>query len=193
MADTNYMPKVYLKRGSDEQVVADGGQVTVESGGEIEIESGGTISVESGGSIAGGSGGVFTFYGTDFTADKLQNFFLSHQTTTQYISAGTIFDSANILPAYGYHRFYASTDLSLASITLPTPDSGCILYLDGAHMSGDANLSVTVSGTTITLINQNSTALSSFEISALGYAKLICIRASEWAIVESNITEKVLA
>lgn len=48
-ADSTYTTKVYHKQGGDEEVVADGGQITVESGGEIEIESGGIIDVESGG------------------------------------------------------------------------------------------------------------------------------------------------
>ena len=38
-----YVPKVYKTDGGDTEVVADGGELTVESGGEINIESGGTI------------------------------------------------------------------------------------------------------------------------------------------------------
>jgi len=193
MADATYQPKVYMLRGSDEQVVADGGQVTVESGGEIEVNSGGQIEVESGGKIDMESGSEFQFYNTDFTGDKMENFMLSYQTSTTYISSGTVFNSANIAPAYGWHHFDATTGLSLASITMPTPDSGCILYLDGRHMSGDANLSVTMSGTGYSLINRASTLLSSFEISAAGYCRLQCIRANEWAIMDADITEKPLA
>lgn len=36
MADETYGPKVYLKQGGDELVVASGGKITVESGGAIE-------------------------------------------------------------------------------------------------------------------------------------------------------------
>ncbi len=42
-ADATYGPKVYMKQGGDEQVVADGGTVTVESGGAITFESGATF------------------------------------------------------------------------------------------------------------------------------------------------------
>lgn len=40
-----YQPKVYRKQGGDEQVVADGGLITVESGGEIVVASGGSLTV----------------------------------------------------------------------------------------------------------------------------------------------------
>jgi hypothetical protein len=42
-ADATYGPKVYHKQGGDEEVVADGGTITVESGGTITVESGGTF------------------------------------------------------------------------------------------------------------------------------------------------------
>jgi len=42
-ADSTYTTKVYMKQGGDEQVVADGGAITVESGGAITFESGGTL------------------------------------------------------------------------------------------------------------------------------------------------------
>ena len=35
MADPTYGPKVYMKQGGDEMVVASGGKITVESGGQI--------------------------------------------------------------------------------------------------------------------------------------------------------------
>lgn len=35
-----YQPKVYRKQGGDEQVVADGGKITIESGGTLELKSG---------------------------------------------------------------------------------------------------------------------------------------------------------
>lgn len=42
-ADTSYQAKVYHKQGGDEEVVADGGAITVESGGDINVEAGGAI------------------------------------------------------------------------------------------------------------------------------------------------------
>jgi hypothetical protein len=51
MADETYGPKVYMKVGGDEQIVANGGLVTVESGGVIGFSSGGGILAASGSSI----------------------------------------------------------------------------------------------------------------------------------------------
>ncbi len=61
-ADTTYTTKVYHKQGGDEEVVASGGQITVESGGEIEIESGGTIEAEAGSTV--NVAGTLTVTGT---------------------------------------------------------------------------------------------------------------------------------
>jgi hypothetical protein len=36
MPDTSYGPKVYMKQGGDELVVASGGKITIESGGVID-------------------------------------------------------------------------------------------------------------------------------------------------------------
>ncbi|HXG36527.1 MAG TPA: hypothetical protein VNL15_06135 [Dehalococcoidia bacterium] len=35
MADATYQPKVYMKQGGDEQVVASGGQINIETGGKF--------------------------------------------------------------------------------------------------------------------------------------------------------------
>lgn len=42
-ADVTYQAKVYHKAGGDEQVVANGGVITIESGGKITEESGGAV------------------------------------------------------------------------------------------------------------------------------------------------------
>jgi len=44
-ADTTYGPKVYHKQGGDEQVIADGGKISVESGGIINFESGASLQI----------------------------------------------------------------------------------------------------------------------------------------------------
>jgi hypothetical protein len=43
MADASYAPKVYIKQGAEELVVASGGLVTVESGGTINLAAGGKL------------------------------------------------------------------------------------------------------------------------------------------------------
>jgi hypothetical protein len=158
MADDNtYQPKVYMKQGGNTQVVK--------------------------------SDGSFQFYNTDCTGTKLQNFFLSFQTHTDYYRSGAVsfFNVSQMPVAYGFHCWSGNTTMSLGSVTLAVPDSGCVLYLDGTHLIGDGNLSVLISG--ITMINMGSVALSSFEISAMGWARLVCLRANEWAVVEGNILE----
>jgi len=194
MADTNYQPKVYLLRGSDEQVIADGGQETVESGGEIEVNSGGQIEVESGGKIDMESGSEFQFYSTDFTADKMENFMLSFQTRADYASAaaGAVLSVSALKYNYGYHLFSGATGLVDGSVTLTAGDSGCILYLDGAHLVGNGNVSFH-DGAAISILNRASTLLSGFAISAAGWCRMVCLRANEWAIMEGNILEFALA
>jgi hypothetical protein len=38
MADTTYQPKVYLKQGGEEIVVASGGKLNIETGGQIVVD-----------------------------------------------------------------------------------------------------------------------------------------------------------
>lgn len=59
MADATYQPKVYMKQGGNEQVIASGGEQTIESGGVETIESGGKVTAESGGEFEGQGGGFF--------------------------------------------------------------------------------------------------------------------------------------
>jgi len=201
MADTNYQELVYHKRGGDELVIASGGTITMEDGGTATIESGGQLTVESGGELEIESGGTLDLNGgADFytvdqsnTAEKIRNLILSLTTHTDYyVSGGVSFYNVSQMPvAYGYHLWSGDTTMSKGSVTLPAPDSGCILWLNTDKLVGDANLSVLVSGYSI--INQGSIALSSFEISAVGYVKLICTVAGQWAIVEGNFTEHLAA
>lgn len=45
-ADATYGPKVYMKQGGDEQVIANGGTQTVESGGTVNVQSGATFNID---------------------------------------------------------------------------------------------------------------------------------------------------
>lgn len=54
-ADATYGPKVYMKQGGDEQVIANGGTQTVESGGAIIVDSGGTLTVNGTTTVTGGT------------------------------------------------------------------------------------------------------------------------------------------
>ena len=162
MADDNtYQAKIYLEQG--------GNRLVVKSDGE------------------------FKFFNTNFTGTKLENFMKSNFIQTDYYRSGAVsfFNVSQMPVAYGYHCWSGNTTMSLGSVTLAAPDSGCILFLDGTHLIGDANLSVLVSGYSI--INPGSVELSSFEMSAMGWARLVCIRLGQWAVVSGNILEHLAA
>ncbi len=62
MSDPTYQPKVYMKQGGDEQVIASGGKQTIESGGLVNVQSGATVAVAAfGGLTVGGDSVSATF------------------------------------------------------------------------------------------------------------------------------------
>ncbi len=70
MADETYQPKVYMKQGGDEQVVASGGAINIETGGAIKAN----------GTQAGASANLTHSVGTaDGTVDDVGSSF--NQTT----------------------------------------------------------------------------------------------------------------
>ena len=166
MADTKYQPKTYHKRGGDEYVIAAGGKLNMETGSE------------------------FQFFDQDFTADYMRNLMRSLTTFTDYYRSGAVsfFNVSQLACNYGHHMWSGDTTMSLGSVTLPMPDSGCVLWLNGDLLVGDGNLSVLISTSTL-MYNQGSVQISSFELSAVGYAKLVCIGAESWGVVEANYTE----
>lgn len=162
MADDNtYQPDVYMEQGGNKLVCK--------------------------------STGEFKFYDTDVTGAAMQNFILSFKTLTDYYRSGAVsfFNVSQMPVAYGFHAWSGNTTMSLGSVTLAAPDSGCVVYMDGTHLVGDANVSVLLSGHS--LINMCSVALSSFEISAVGWAWLMCPREGQWAVVAGNILEHLAA
>jgi len=159
--DNTYQPNVYMEQGGNKLVVK--------------------------------SGGEFQFYDSDYTGAMMENFMKSFTTHTDYYRSGAVsfFNVSQMPVAYGFHAWSGNTTMSLGSVTLAVPDSGCVVYMDGTHLIGDGNLSVLTSG--FSLINMGSVALSSFEMSAMGWAQLICPREGQWAVVAGNITEHLAA
>jgi len=94
MADDTYMPLVYMMQGGDEQVIADGGAVTVESGGSIALESGGTIAIADGGYVT-------LPVVTDTTAANLANAGISYIANASSALSTFILDA----PAAGVQKF----------------------------------------------------------------------------------------
>ena len=131
--------------------------------------------------------GNFQFYNTTVAGRELELNFLSNKTVTQYAST-TISASANILtPAYGAHVFSAATGLGdTGTATLPTASYGATLYLDGAYLVGNANVSVRTDSTVGLVLNTRGSDLSSFEMSATNYVKMVCSVDGTWQVVEEN-------
>lgn len=69
MADATYLPKVYMKQGGDEQVVASGGTINVETGGAIKAN--GTQAAAITNAPAGGTGATAGAYDTAPHRDEL--------------------------------------------------------------------------------------------------------------------------
>jgi len=157
MADSNYQTKVYMEQGGDKLVLA--------------------------------SGGEFQFYDTDFTSDKLLNMMKSLYSFNVYYRSGAVsfFNVSQLATNYGTHTWSGDTTMSLGSVTLPPPDSGCILWLNAHAVAGDGNVSVLIS-TATSMMDMNSTLISAFELSAVGYAKLVCINEGQWAVVDADYT-----
>lgn len=190
MADTTYINQaVYRKQGGDELVVANGGQETIESGGKQVVESGGEIEVQSGGIFDLQSGSNFILSGTTFNAKELLLAAISPITVTQHASAD-ISSGSVLTPAYGVHVFSAATGMSKASMLIPAASKGAVIYLDGAYLVGDANISALTASATGKVVNTRGSDLSSFELSAANFVKLACTIDGTWTVVEQkNITE----
>lgn len=223
MADASYdgQAKVYIKQGATEQVIANGGTLTLESGGAIAFESGGgvtlesgsTVTVESGGEIDVDSGGKIdlndgaSFYcvDTSFPAADVKYMLLSLKTVTAWGVSGTnLSGDSYITPNYGYHNYSAATGLSKTSTLLPSAHLGAFLVLNFSAYDTDANISImastgasnsTTTALSVSLQTAMGAALSSLEISAAGWIKLVCATEGTWTIVEDNdsVTERLAA
>ncbi len=114
------------------------------------------------------------------------------QSTSPYLS-GTAFSVSHTMLSIhgGYVYFSGSTGNSLFGLTLPSATLGCRLVLNGDYLSTDANVSVTVTNTSLSnhLYNCRSAEVSSFEISEGGSCTLVSLLDDNWTIVAGNITE----
>ena len=133
--------------------------------------------------------GNFQFYNTTVSGRELELQNISQRTITQHASAD-ISSGSVITPAYGVHVYSAATGMSKASATLPAASLGAWLYLDGAYLVGDANLSVRTDSTVGLILNKRGSDLSSFELSAANYLKAVCPVDGTWQVIEEgNYTE----
>jgi len=165
-----YVPKVHKTSGG-----AGGDKLVIESGGRIDFQSGGE------------------FYAVDTTilAQQLKLAFLSPITVTQHASAD-ISNGSVLSPAYGYHVLSAATGMSKASALIPAASKGAILYLDGAYLVGDANISCLTDSTVGKVVNVRGSDISSLELSAANYVQMVCMADGTWSVIgQNNYTEHV--
>ncbi len=140
--------------------------------------------------------GLFQFYDLEYEGGELAVMLKSQTNLEFHPMVGDSLCSFTAAlaptPAYGYHIFSAPTAMSLASMLLPTAKLGATLVIDGYQMAADANLSVTVN-TEDTLTDRYGTVCSNFQLSAVGYIKLVATADNAWQIVEGNHTVQSLA
>jgi hypothetical protein len=135
-------------------------------------------------------GSYMFFDDTKFTPRAMRNFVRSMCTATDQLVSAAIMSASIVSPAYGTHIYSMATGYSLLSQQLPYPSEGMILTLNFLGLVGDANISVFASTgggvTGVSLVMPNGSALSSFECSAAGFMKLLCVTDGTWSIVEQN-------
>ena len=78
-ADATYQAKVYMKQGAEEQVVADGGAITVESGGKITF---GGVDLTSGTDVITTNAGTQTLTNKTLTAPTINGGTVASATVT---------------------------------------------------------------------------------------------------------------
>lgn len=171
MADATYQPKVYRKQGGDEFVVASGGKFTAESGGEVQMDE----------------GSFFDLAGSTVYAVELLAAINSGKTTT--VLNTTVLSALNsaLSPAYGYFQVVLDTGISLASVMPPSGVKGAIIEILGSDMVADANLILNaLSATGISIVNNIGSSVSTVNLSAACFLKMVCTATDVWSIVEKN-------
>ena len=123
-------------------------------------------------------------------ARAMRNFLRSLLTVTDQAISGSVLANSLFSPAYGVHWFSAPTGQSLCSIYLPIASEGMVLVLDGANLVGDANIFVSLA-TGAALQRPSGSAVSSINMSAAAFAKLLCTTDGTWSIVEVNASATV--
>jgi hypothetical protein len=140
----------------------------------------------------------FAFFGnTAVAAQSMRNWLRSEFTITEQATDDSVLLNSLFSPGYGNHMFSAPTGQSKCSMGLPVPSTGMKLRLDFMNFVADANISVFASTgggvTGVSLVRATGSALSSFEMSALGWIELACVTDGEWSIVGNNASLTVRA
>jgi hypothetical protein len=136
-------------------------------------------------------GADFAFFGDAAIHGKdIENWIRSDMTVTEQAISGSVLENSLFSPAYGHHVFSCPTGQSKCSMKLPLPSVGMKLYIDWRKCITDANISIFASTgggvTGVSLVRATGSALSSLEMSALGYVAMVCTTAGTWSIVSSH-------
>lgn len=136
-------------------------------------------------------GADFAFFGNAvLQAAELQNFFRSMLTVTAQAQSGSVLANSLFSPGYGYHVYSVTTGASLCSMKLPAASQGMVLILDFGGFAGDANISIMAESgggvTGVSCLLATGSGLSSFEVSANGFVKLVCEADGKWSIATAN-------
>lgn len=196
MANETYNnQKIFLKQGAAEQVVSDGGQITLESGATIDADDG------------------FKFYVGSLEADgenlkavlrQTQQFTWTNLSTGSTVLSAAGGSAAPVIPSdYGIIHFSVTDTMTNGSARLHSGLAGQKLMLRFTNAAGNAaSLQFHASGndgfTGVKLFGSNGIELSSIAIrqsaASWGWVELLCVKDGTWAVVgaDANNTTEML-
>ena len=135
-------------------------------------------------------GDYIFFDDTKLTPRAMRNFLRSMMTQTDQLASGTVMSNSLFTPIYGVHMYSFATGYSGLSQLLPYGSEGMTLVIDGLGLVGDANIEFFASTgggvTGVSVVLPTGSAVSSINMSAVGYLKLFCTTDGTWAILEKN-------
>ena len=186
MADTTYQPKIYLKQGAENFIIASGGEAIIESGGKLSGESGGILNLEDG----------FSFYFDDssssaVTAANLKAMLLGGAKfsvrATSTLSASFSIGGNNLYNSVRFYLFSMTSTMVNGSAWLcsaPTPGQLMDILIRGGSCASGLLL-VSCSG--VSLVNYRGSDISRFTLYNSGTSAskvtLLATSASEWSII----------
>ena len=198
MSDATYNnQKIFLKQGAAEQVIDDGGQITLKSGSIIDADDG------------------FKFYAgsLEVTGANLKALLRSTQqyTFTNLSTGSTVLSDAGgsaapVIPSdYGVIFFSCTDTMTNGSCRLHSGLAGQRLNLRFTPAAGGSAASLAIFAsigglTGVKLYGSNGVELSSITIrqsvASWGWIELFCIKDGSWAVINSdadNVTERLSA
>lgn len=196
MANETYNnQKIFLKQGAAEQVISDGGQITLESGAIVDADD------------------AFKFYvgALEVTGENLkailratQNFTFTNLSTGSTVLSDAGGSAAPVIPSdYGVIFFSCTDTMTNGSARLHSGLAGQKLHLRFTPVGSAASLKIQASNggfAGVKLYGSNGIELSSISIrqsaASWGWVELFCIKDGSWAVISAgadNVTERLPA